>query len=77
MFCIMEENETNKYMGITGFANKFCAKNRRGEFIIRVLLEFWRKRLAIGHGFQSFWLYHISLGRLRGMVVRSRFTVDC
>ncbi|TFK40556.1 acyl-CoA N-acyltransferase [Crucibulum laeve] len=73
MYCVIEEKETNKYMGVVGFENKPDGKNRRGQFVIGMLPEFWRKgygeeasRFVIDYGFRSLGLHRISLGVFEG-----------
>ncbi|TFK40557.1 acyl-CoA N-acyltransferase [Crucibulum laeve] len=85
MFCIIEErlpeDSTNpgtqqnitaaspKFIGAVAFMNKPDARNRRGEFGISMLPEFWGKgygeeasRFMIGYGFRQLGLHRVSLG---------------
>ncbi|TFK40555.1 acyl-CoA N-acyltransferase [Crucibulum laeve] len=83
MFCIIEEKESNNYVGVVGFINKPNPKNQIGGFMLGLLPEFWRKgygeeatRFMVDYGFHSLGLHRISMvvfeGNDRAMALYQR-----
>lgn len=68
MFCMVEDIETNEFVGVTGFFNSPDMRNRRGKFGVSLLHQFWHKgygrevtEFMVDYAFNGLGLHRVEL----------------